>query len=94
MTTSLEHADRVLTPSADYCRLEANGSCSAITGFGNGILQFGFVLEADITSVVSSGTVAYVRDFSTVVSSEVPEPATGLLVLAAGLVWRLRRGRR
>ena len=51
MTTNQEAvAATGLTPAGDYCLWQGPAPCSAITGFGAGILHPGFVLQADVSN--------------------------------------------
>jgi len=55
LTTNWELPSRSLTPSEDFCRLQPDGSCTAVSGFGEGVLQFGYSLRVDLTNVANHG---------------------------------------
>jgi len=101
LTTNPEAVIATLTPAADYCRLENDGSCSAITTFGHGLLQFGFVIEADLTNEVTPAgepqavyPAAGFSEFTATVHG-VPEPSTLFTAFAgAACFFLLSRHRR
>lgn len=100
LTANWELTSRPLTPAGDFCKLQPNGTCTPIAGFGDGILRFGYAVRIDMTNYSSQLTRAQVEfddannfQFS-VLESDVPEPTSMTLAGAGALLILLLRRRR
>lgn len=98
LSSNWELADRLLMP-ADFCLMQTGGGCDAITGFGDGILQFGYAVRTDSTNEQQQYVEVEFDDANNFLiqatSADVPEPSTmamaGAGLIALGLARRRRR---